>query len=71
MSQSQQEGTGVPETNVSNRQQGGPSDAARGRDVADYNTDVDYEPEGSGPDIKAVFENEEDSDAEYAKMELP
>ena len=39
--------------------------------MADYDLDVDYEPEKADPDIKLVNEEEKDSDAEYAKMDLP
>ena len=42
----------------------GQADTTRGRDIADYNLDIDYEPEGSEPDIEAVNEEEENSDAE-------
>ena len=68
---SQQEATVELETNVSVPQQGGQADVTRGGEVVDYDPDVDYEPEGSDPDIKEVNEKEENSDAEYAKMELP
>ena len=67
---SQQEVAGQPETNVSVPQQGGQTDASRDGEVADYDLDVDYKPEGSEPDIKAVNEEEENSNAEYVKMEL-
>ena len=67
----QQGGAEEPETNVSVPQQEGQADATRGKAIADYKSDVDYEPEGSDPDIKAVNEEEENSYAEYAKMELP
>ena len=55
---SQQGDTKEPEANVSVPQQEGQIDATRGRAVADYNPDLDYKPEGSDPDIKAVNEKE-------------
>ena len=39
--------------------------------MANYYLDVNYKLEGSDPDVKAVNEEEENSDAEYTKMELP
>ena len=60
-----------PEANVSVPQQGGQVDAISGKDLANYNPYVDYKPEGSDADIKAVDEEQENSDAEYAKMKLP
>ena len=68
---SQQEGAGEPKMKVSAPQEGGQADTTRGKDIADYNPDIDYKPEGSDPDMKAFDEEEENSDAEYAKMELP
>ena len=68
---SEQEGAGEPETTVSVPQQGGEAEATRGKAIADYDLDIEYKPEGSDPDIKAADEEEENSDAEYAKMELP
>ena len=53
--------------NVSIPQQEGQADATNCKAIAYYNPDIDYKPEGSDPDIKAVNEEEEDSDAEYAK----
>ena len=35
-----------------------------------YDPNIYYEPEGLDTDIKAVNEEEENSDAEYVKMEL-
>ena len=64
-------GTGEPETNVCIPQQGGQTDAMRGKNIADYDPDVNYKTEGSDPDIKAVNEEEENFDAEYVKMQLP
>ena len=60
---SQQEGTGEPETNVSVPQQVGQADTARGKDIVDYILDLDYKPDGSDPDIKAVNKEEGNSDA--------
>ena len=68
---SQQGGTEESETNVSVSQQGGQADTTRGKAVTDYDLDIDYKTEGSDPDIKPVNEEKENSDAEYAKMELP
>ena len=68
---SQQGGTEKPETNVSVPQQEGQADAISSKAVSDYDSDIFYKPEGSDPDIKAVNEEEENFDAEYAKMELP
>ena len=42
-----------------------------GKAVADYNPDVDYKPEGSDHEIDAFNEEEENSNAEYANMEVP
>ena len=39
--------------------------------IADYDPDINYEPEESDPDIKAVNEEEENSEAEFAKIDLP
>ena len=69
--QSQQGGTEESETNVSVSQQEGQADATRGKAIADYNLDIDCEPEGSDPEIKAVDKEEDNSDAEYVKMKLP
>ena len=44
--------------------------ATRDKAIVDYDLDVDYEPEVSDPDIEAINEDEETSDAEYAKMEI-
>ena len=38
--------------------------------MADYDQDIDNKPEGSDLDIKAVNKEEENSDVEYAKIEL-
>ena len=67
----QQGGTEEPETNPSLPQQEEQPDATECKLVADYNLDVDYEPEGSVSYIKAVDEEEANSNAEYAKIELP
>ena len=65
-----QDSTEEPETNPTVPLQDKQRDARESKDMADYDLDVDYEPEGSEPDIKAVNEEEENSDTEYAKMEL-
>ena len=66
-----QGGTGKPETNSSAPQQEEQRDATEGKAVADHDIDIGYESERSDPDIKAVNEVEENSEAEYVKMELP
>ena len=71
MPQSQQGGTEESQINVSVPQQERQADAIRGKTIADYNPDVDYKPVGSDPDINTVNEEEENSDAEHVKMELP
>ena len=68
---SQKVGAEEPDANVSVPQLGGQADAISGKAIVDNNPDVHYKPEGSDPDIKAVHEEEEKSDAQYAKMELP
>ena len=66
----QQGGTEEPETNTNVSQQEEQTDASEGEVVADYDPDVDYKPEGSDPEIEALNGEEENNDAEYAKMEL-
>ena len=66
----QKGGTKEHEKNISVPQQEGQTDTAEGEKGADNNLDMNYEPDGSDPDIKAVNKEEENSDAEYAKMEL-
>ena len=70
---SQPERTGEPEITPSFPQQEEESGAINGEVVADYKSDVDYEPEGSDPEIKPVnhIQEKEDPEAEYAKMEIP
>ena len=68
---SQQGGAEELKTNVSVPPQGRQADATSGKAIADYNPDIDYEPEGSIPDIEAINEEEENYIAEYAKIELP
>ena len=65
--QLQQGGTEEPETNTIFPQQEEQTGTVEGKVIADY----DPEPEGSGPKIKAFNEEEENADAEYAKMDLP
>ena len=71
--QLQQECTEKSETNPSVPQQEEQADAAEGKVIAGYKPDVDYKPEGSDPEIKPVDHNkeEENSGAEYVKMEFP
>ena len=71
MSQSQKQDTKEPETNSSVLQQEGQADTTRGDAIAHYNLDINYDQEGSHPDIKAVNEEEENYEAKYVKMELP
>ena len=63
--------TEKPETNISVPQQEEQTNATGGEVIADYDPDVDYEPDGSDPEIKAVNEDEENANEEWAKMELP
>ena len=65
-----QGGAEEPDTNLSVPQQEEHRDAREG-EVVDHNPDLDYKSEGSDPDIKAVDEEEENSEAEHANMELP
>ena len=56
------ESTGEPETNPSVPQLGVQRDTREGKAIAEYNMDVDYKSQGSDLDIKAVDEEEENSD---------
>ena len=67
---SQQGSAEEHETNIRVLQQEGQANATSSKAAAHYNQNVDYKPEGSDPDIKAIDEGEENSDAVYAKMEL-
>ena len=69
--QPQQGGTKEPETNTSVPQQEEQIDASEGKDIDDYDAHLDNKPEGLAPEIKAVDEDKENSDTEYAKIELP
>ena len=60
-----------PQTNPSAPQHEKQSDATEGQVITDYKPDVDCKQERSDPEIKEVNEVEENSDAKYAKMELP
>ena len=64
--QPQQGGAEEPETNHKVPQQEEQQDATKSKVVADYNPDVHYKPCGTDPEIKAVHEEEEKSDTEYA-----
>ena len=57
--------------NVSVPQHGGQAGTTRSKDIADNNLEIDYKPKGSDPNIKAVNEEEVNSNAEYVKMKLP
>ena len=64
----QREGTEEPERDPQQEDQ---QDATEGKDIADYNLDVDYV--GSEPKIEPVAQDERgvDPDAEYANMKIP
>ena len=65
---SQQEGIEEPERDPQQEDQ---PDATGGKDIADYDLDVDYE--GSEPKAKqsAQEQREVDPDAEFVEMEIP
>ena len=65
---SQQEGAEEPERDP---QQGEQPDTTEGKDIADYNPDIDYE--GSEPKVEpdTKEQREDDPDAAYMKMEMP
>ena len=65
----QQEGAEDPQTKPSVPWQEEQPEATEGKVIADYDLDVDYESEGSDPEIKPVDEEDENSDTEYVKME--
>ena len=62
-----------PESNRSVPQQGGHKDAKGGKAIADYNPDVYYKPEGADSESKPANheKDEQNSNEEYVKMELP
>ena len=62
--QSLQRGAGELETNCSVPQQEEQTDGTGGKVIADYDSNVDYEPEGSDPKIDKVDEEVENSYAE-------
>ena len=66
-------GMGKPETNPSVHHQQEQVNSKEGKVIADNELDIDYKPKGLEPDIEPVDHEEEDmnSDAEHAKMELP
>ena len=66
-----QGGAEKPESNSSVPQQEGHTDTTGGKAVADYDPDIDYQPEGSDPQIEAVNKEEEISDAVHGKMRQP
>ena len=65
---SQQEGIEEPERDPQQEDQ---PDATGGKDIEDYNPDLNYE--WSEPEVKqsAHEQREVDPDAEYANMEIP
>ena len=67
----QSKGKDEPETIINTPHQEGHPDTAKGRDIADYTPDIDYE--GSEPKVEPVAQEqrEVDPDEEYAKMEMP
>ena len=69
--QSQSEGKDKPEINPSVPQQEEQPDATEGKDIVDYNPDVDYEGSESQNDPVAQEKKEEDPVMEYAKMDMP
>ena len=64
----QQAGAKEPERDPQQEDQ---PDAAEGKDIADYNLDIDCV--GSVPEVEPVMQDERkvDPDAEYANMEIP
>ena len=67
IARSQQEGIEESERDPEQEDQ---TNATGGKDIEDYNLDVDYE--GSEPKVKqsALEQREVDPDAEYANMEI-
>ena len=65
---SEQGGTEEPDRDP---QQGEQPDAAEGKEITDYDLDIDCE--GSEPEVEsdAQEQREDDPDAEYVKMETP
>ena len=64
--QLQPEGAEEPQTNTSVPQHEEQADATKDKVIADYEQDVEYEPEGLGPVIKPDTREVENSDEEYA-----
>ena len=64
-------GSPVTKTNPSVPQQEEHTDTAEGKVIADYDPHVDYERSESRNEPDAQGEKEENSDAEYMKMEIP
>ena len=64
---SQQEGTEKPERD---HQQGEDPDAIGGKNIADYDSDKDYEGSELEVEPDAQEQREVDPDAEYAQMEM-
>ena len=71
LSQPQQEGAEGPETNLTVPQQEEQPDATKGKVIADYDPDKDFE--GSNPINEPVAqeEKEEDPNAENVNLEIP
>ena len=65
----QPKGTEWPEYNATVPEKEEHPDSTKGKVIADYNLDVDYE--GSGPHNELNAQEEKEEDAEYAKMEIP
>ena len=68
MARSQQEGAEEPERDP---QQGEQLDATEGKEMADYNLDVDYERSELEVEPDTQEQREVDPDAKYAKLEMP
>ena len=64
----QQEGTEEPESDSQEEDQ---PDAAEGKDIADYDPDIDYEGAKLENEPVTQDQREVDPDAEYAKMKFP
>ena len=64
----QEKGAEEPERDPQQEEQ---PDATGGKNIADYDPDVDYE--WSEPEVEPVTQDQREvgSDAEYAKMEIP
>ena len=64
------EGAGEPETNSSVPQQEEQPDASEGKVIVDYDLHIDYERSDPKNEPVAQEKKDENSDAEYANMEV-